>query len=195
MPEQTVLAGVIEFMARLGVYDVVLPFLLVFTIMYAILEKTKVLGTEKWNGEDIPRKNLNAMASFVVAFLVVASSQIVSIITEVSAKVVVLLVLVIFFLMLIGTFYGKEEEVKLENSWRTFFMVVLFIGIALIFADAIVLQDGTSVLEWLWGFIASFWTSAAAASVIFILLLIGFMYYITSGESTGGEADKGGKKE
>ena len=31
----------IDFFGQVGVYDVILPFLLVFTIMFAILEKTK----------------------------------------------------------------------------------------------------------------------------------------------------------
>ena len=36
----------ILFLDKLGVYDVVLPFLLVFTTLYAILEKSKIFGTE-----------------------------------------------------------------------------------------------------------------------------------------------------
>ena len=40
--------GAIAFMDKLGVYDVVLPFLLVFTLIYAFLEKTKVFGVETY---------------------------------------------------------------------------------------------------------------------------------------------------
>jgi hypothetical protein len=190
MPEQSVLAGVIEFMGRIGIYDVVLPFLLVFTIMFAILEKTKVLGTEKWDGEDLPRKNLNAMAAFTVSFLVVASSKLVEIITAISAKVIILLALAVFFLMLVGTFYGKDEEVKLEGGWKSFFMGLMFFGMVVIFLDTVTFEGGQTILEWLWEFLLSFWTSAAAASIIFILLLIGFMYYITNPPST---TSSGGK--
>src|SRR3989344_4299236 len=118
MAETTVLGGVIAFFVRLGIYDVVLPFLLVFTIMYAVLEKSKILGTEKFGDDTITRKNLNAMTAFVVAFLVVASSKLVEIITAISAKLVVLLALLVFFLLLVGTFYGQDEEVKLEKGWR-----------------------------------------------------------------------------
>ena len=42
---------VIEFFDSIGLFDVVLPFLLVFTIVFAILEKTKVLGTEDIEGK------------------------------------------------------------------------------------------------------------------------------------------------
>ena len=37
----------IIFFEELGVYDVILPFLLVFCIVFAILEKSKIFGTEK----------------------------------------------------------------------------------------------------------------------------------------------------
>ena len=41
----------IQFLDRLGVYEVLLPFLLIFTLVFAILEKTRLLGVE--NVEDL----------------------------------------------------------------------------------------------------------------------------------------------
>ena len=68
---ETVLGGVLGFFRELGVYDVLLPFILVFTITFAILERTKLFGTEKDSKNvDHTKKNLNAMVAFVVAFLV-----------------------------------------------------------------------------------------------------------------------------
>jgi len=70
----------------IGVFDVVLPFLLVFVIFYAALQKTKVLGSKKsmdeYNKEtDSTKKSVlysqatgkkfNAVVSLVVALLVV----------------------------------------------------------------------------------------------------------------------------
>ena len=37
----------INFLVKLGVYDIILPFLLVFVLVFALLEKTKILGTDK----------------------------------------------------------------------------------------------------------------------------------------------------
>ena len=82
---------VIEFFQDIGLYDVVLPFLLVFTIVFAILEKTRVFGTEKIEGNEYTKKNLNAVTAFVIAFFVVASSKLVEIITTVSSYTVILL--------------------------------------------------------------------------------------------------------
>ena len=62
------LRWVINFFGELGIYDVVLPFLLVFTIVFAILEKTKVFGMEEIDGKKYTRKNINAIVAFVVSF-------------------------------------------------------------------------------------------------------------------------------
>ena len=43
MAEASTFREIILFFDEVGVYDVILPFLLVFTIVYAIFEKTKIL--------------------------------------------------------------------------------------------------------------------------------------------------------
>lgn len=182
--EDTILGGAIIFLNKIGVYDIVLPFLLVFTIIFAILEKTQIFGTEKIQGKEVTKKGLDAMVAFVMAFFVVASSQIVEIITDVSAQVVVLLLSIIFFLILIGTFFKKEEQTALEGKWRTFFMVILFIGITLIFLNAIK-TDGTSWLEYGIGFFIEYASTAAMASVILIAFIILFIVWITKEPAKG----------
>src|SRR3989344_8286450 len=102
----------IDFFGKIGIYDVILPFLLVFTIVFAILEKTAIFGREKpkEGTEEITRKNLNAMAAFVMAFFVVASSRLVGIVTEVSANAVILLMASVLFLILVGSFHQEKKE-------------------------------------------------------------------------------------
>ena len=111
----TAFREVLEFFERLGIYDVILPFLLVFTLVFAIFERTKVLGTEKLDGEETSKKNLNAMTSFVIAFLVVASAQMVSIINSALPKIVILLFLGVFFLLLIPHLVLYESS----GYWKT----------------------------------------------------------------------------
>ncbi|MEM4282162.1 MAG: hypothetical protein QW559_02170 [Candidatus Woesearchaeota archaeon] len=180
----TVLGNVIEFFNRIGIYDVVLPFLLVFTIVFAIFERTKVLGTEKIDGEVVTKKNLNAMAAFVIAFFVVASGQVVETITKVSANMVVLLFLVIFFLMLVGTLYKEGEFVEkgLEGWPRNVFIIVLTLGIILVFLDGIKAADGRSWLQVATDYLQLNWSSPAVASVVLILLVIFIINWLTKGK-------------
>src|SRR3989344_4546923 len=134
---------IIDFFATIGVFDVVLPFLLVFTVVFALLDRTKVFGMEKVEGKDYTKKNLNAAAAFVISFLVVASSELVEVITKVSSQFVVILFLIVLFLLLVGSFFKEEPHAFFleKGGWRTAFMIIVFIGLAFIFLDALGWMD------------------------------------------------------
>ncbi len=170
----SVFRGVIEFFVRLGVYDIVLPFLLVFTVVFAILEKTRVFGVEKTKEGEFTKKNLNSMTAFVTAFLVVASSRLVAIINETMANMVLLLMMSVCFLILIGSFMKETKEgVFLEGGWAKLFMVIMFIGLVLIFMNA---------LDWLeptWGYIYTHYDSTVMASLLLIAGIVAFIYFLT----------------
>lgn len=170
--------GMISFLGNIGIYDVVLPFLLVFTIVYAILEKTQILGVDKYQGQDYTKKQLNAIIAFVISFLVIASTRLVALINEAMANIVVLLLLSVMFLLLIGSFYKEDEDVFLGGKWRTFFTWMMFVGIILIFLHAVRTNDNQSWLEWFWDFIENNWKNEWVASLIFIIVVIVFIAYI-----------------
>ena len=179
MAEASTFRGVLDFFETIGLYDVVLPFILVFTIVFAILEKTKVLGMEKIGDKEYTRKNLNAMVAFVIAFLVVASSQLVQIITTVSSQIVILLLLSVLFLLLVGSFYKDAEGGYLKGGWQTFFMFLMFIGIVLIFLGAIKNEAGDSWLDIFWNYIANNGQGGnAIGAIILLVVLVLFMVYI-----------------
>ncbi|MEM4756043.1 MAG: hypothetical protein QW594_02830 [Candidatus Woesearchaeota archaeon] len=170
----------IIFFDKLGIYDVVLPFLLVFSVVYAILDKTRVFGTEQVGDKKTPKRNINAMVAFVTAFFVVASTKLVAAISQAMANVVLVLLLIVMFLMLIGAFFKDGEAVYLkEGAWRTTFMVVVLILIILIFLHAIPTDDGSNWLFVFWGWLQTYWDSTAIASIILLIVLIALLLYIT----------------
>ncbi len=181
MVQESVFRGVITFMGKIGVYDVILPFLLVFTIMFAILEKTKVLGVEKIDGRETTKKNLNSIVAFVISFLVIASTKLVAVISEVMANIVLLLILAISFILLVGVFFGsKEFTLESYPGWTKFFMVLMFLGIVVIFLNA---------LDWLKYIMALFiyWDAEWASSIILMIIVIVFIWFITK-EPKGSKA-------
>ena len=129
------LEGFIQALDRWGVADIMLPFLLIFVIIYAILQKTKILGDSK--------KNLNVIVAVVVGLLVVIphatgkfprNADPVVIINDSIPQVSIVLVAVIFLLILLGVF--GQEQVFLGLSmpgWIAFFS---FIVIVIIFGGA-----------------------------------------------------------
>lgn len=175
---------VLVFFDKIGLFDVVLPFLLVFTIVFAILEKTKVLGTEDIEGKKYTKKNLNAMASFVMAFLVVASSKLVETIVKVSSNAVVVLFLSVLFLLLVGSFYKEGEPVYLEGGWKIVFMIIVFIAIIGIFLDAIKTADGRTWLERLGDFTGS-GGDELAGSILLLAIVVLFVVYAVKEPSKG----------
>ncbi len=175
----------LTFFHDLGVYDVILPFLLVFAIVFAILEKTKVLGVEEIDNRKYTKKNLNSLVAFVIGFFVIASSRLVETITEVSANMVVLLMLIVFFLLLIGTFYKEGEMVALtEGPWRYIWMIIMFVGIVAIFLWGIKKEDGQPWLEWFWEYIRDNYESTAVASIIMMVIFIGILYFLVAYDGT-----------
>lgn len=182
-PEPSVFRGTLAFFDRLGVYDVVLPFLLIFTLVYAILEKTKIFGTEKIDGRELSRKNLNGMIAFVMAFFVVASTRLVALINEVLANTVLLLLLSICFLMLAGSFHSGKEEFFLTKNWRNFFMILMFVGIVLIFLNA---------LGWLQIIYTSLFfqfDTVIVSSIVFVLIIVLFIFYVTKSPKESKDKD------
>ena len=169
---------ILVFFDKIGVYDVILPFLLVFTLVFAILEKTKVFGMEDVGGKKMTRKNINAMVAFSISFFVIASSELVEIITTVSSWMVILLMLSVLFLILVGSFWKEGEGVFLEKGWNSLFMVIMFVGIIVIFLEAIKTKDGKPWLEYLLQYVVENFTSTAVASIILVLVVIGFMWFI-----------------
>tara|TARA_Y100000310_G_scaffold277305_1_gene294955 strand:- start:31 stop:585 length:555 start_codon:yes stop_codon:yes gene_type:complete len=171
---------IINFFANIGVFDVVLPFLLVFTIVFALLERTKVFGMEKIEGKEYTKKNLNSAAAFVIAFLVVASSELVEVITEVSSKFVVLLFLIVLFLLLVGSFFKEEPHgVFLEGGWKTAFMVVVFLVLVFIFLDALNLTQD------IFDFLSGTNRGEFVGSALLLVLIILFIVYVTQEKQLG----------
>ncbi|MBS3125055.1 hypothetical protein J4211_02265 [Candidatus Woesearchaeota archaeon] len=179
----TVLGNVLDFFRQLGVYDVLLPFILTFTIMFAILERSALFGKEGPKDKEVTKKNLNAMVAFVTAFLVVASSKLVAVITKVSSEIIVLLLVLVFFLMMIGTFYSKAEIDKGEwlkegSWWRTGFMVFVAISIIFIFMDALKADNGQTWLEVFWDWLSQFATNTGVAAIVLIIVLLLIIYIV-----------------
>ncbi len=188
MVQETVFRQTLTFLDKIGVYDVILPFLLVFTIMFAILEKTRVLGEDKIKkGEHeykYSKKNLNSIVAFVIAFFVIASTRLVALINEAMANVVVLALVAVSVLMLIGVFFGKEGFDLSHEDWKDswtlwFFTAFMILGVLLIFCHAVPLESGESLLEWFYDFMLDNWDDEAVSAIILLGLIALFMWGIT----------------
>lgn len=99
---------------NLGVLDVIIPFILVFTIVFAVLQKTKILGDE--NGK--PRKNFNAVIALVMSLAVIIphvmgtypdGADVVTIMNNALPNVSAVMIAVLMLLLIIGVFGSNIE--------------------------------------------------------------------------------------
>ncbi len=179
------LEGALEFLESFGFFNVVIPFLLVFTLVFAILEKTKILGTEE-DGKT-PKKNLNAMISFVFALLVVATKEVVIAIRGSLPQVALILVIIFCFLLLAGSFMKSGEFSFEENpGWKAFLTVTMFIAVILVFLNAVKTESGYSWLQIMVSAIGARWLGSEAWAFILVLaIIIGSILFITLPKKRG----------
>lgn len=171
----------IIFLQEFGFFDVVLPFLLVFTIVFAILEKTKIFGTE---GDDKkPKKNLNSMVAFVISFFVIATKQIVTAIQVSLPQVVMVLIVIFAIMMLVGSLFSGEKEFAFEGKGAVFFGIVAGAGVFLIFMNAF------GWLKPIIDYLTKYWNDTLVVSLIFLIIIIGTILYIVG--VGGGSGKKG----
>ena len=168
------LENAITFLDNFGLFDVVLPFLLVFTIIYAILEKSKILGTEETDGKTVPRRNVNSMVAFVVALFVVVTKEIVTAIQVSLPQIALLVIVLISFMMLAGTLTSGKDPFSFEDKkgWKIFLMLTLFIAILAIFLNSIDWLD--PILD----YIEDSWDQTFIVSLIFMGIIIGVIFYV-----------------
>lgn len=102
----------------------VYPFLLVFFIVFAVLEKTKVLGADK--------KQLNALMAFVIGLVFVGAVFPKIIVANLILFLTVALVIMFVVLLLWGFVASGEKGFEVGKGLKIALMVI--IGIAVIVA-------------------------------------------------------------
>ena len=129
------LEGFFRTLERWGLTDVLLPFLLIFVIIFAVLQKTKILGESK--------KNLNVVIAVIVGLLVVvphitgrfpANADPVLIINNALPQFSIVIVAVIFLLILIGVF--GQDYVMLGVTMPGWITLISLVVVILIFGGS-----------------------------------------------------------
>jgi hypothetical protein len=139
--------------------DYILPFLLIFALVFGVLEKTKLLGEGK--------KQLNAIISFVMAMTFVSVLFPKQIVSNMVLFLTVSLVIVLVFLMLYGFVAAdKKEGLKVEGWMKWIFGILAGVAtiIAVIWASGIQLE----ALSLLFG---QSWSKAFWSNFFFILVV------------------------
>lgn len=118
-----------------GVRDVILPFILIFTIFFAVLQKIELFGTGS--------KKYNLAISLAISLLVIIphvtgayppNADIVSIINNSIPEVALLVITVVMLLLMLGLGIGEAPFKRVAAGWVA---VAAAIIVVLIFGSAI----------------------------------------------------------
>lgn len=164
-----------------GVMDFLLPFILVFTIIFAVMQRTKILGD---------KKNYNVVVALVMALLFVVPHitgfyplgyDPVDVMNNALPSISLLAVAAIMLLLLMGIF-GTDFSNKAAP-----FIAVLSIGF-------VIYIFGSSLALWTGPYDTFGWWTSEVTELIIILLVFGLIvWFITreeSDKSRGGEMMK-----
>ena len=134
---------------QMGFTDVFLPFILIFTIIFAVLQKIELFGAGK-------SRKFNSIISLALAIGVVIphslnkyppGTDVVQILNTALPNVSLFVVAIVFLLVVVGMFGGKTNW---NNSWAG--GIVTFIAVAVlifIFGNAAGWWESTGVYYWL----------------------------------------------
>jgi hypothetical protein len=161
-----------------GIMDFLLPFLLVFTIIFAVMQKTKILGE---------KKNFNVIIALVLALIFVVPHVVgsyplgydpVQVMNESLPSIALVAVASIMLLILMGVF-GAD----FSKSAAPIIAIAAIGFVAYIFGSALSVWTGPSdIFYW--------WTPEVTELLIIILIFGLIVYFIVkepSDKSKGGE--------
>lgn len=164
-----------------GLTDVMLPFLLIFVVIFALMAKTRILGEDK--------KKYNLVVALVIALLVVIphvlnvyppNGDIVEIMNQSLPQVSIIAVAVIMLLILIGLFGGEAKW--MGSSLSGWIAIVAFIIILIIFG-------GAAGWWYNWSWFYDFFGAETVAIIIMILIFAIIVWWVTRGEGKEKEAN------
>lgn len=181
------LENMVQSLESYGVSDVLLPFILVFTIVYAVMQKTKLLGDGK--------KQFNVIISLVLAFSVVIphvlgkyprNADIVDIMNKALPQVSIVIVAIVMVLIILGVF---GTNINLAGATLGgWFALIAILSVIFIFGSA----AGWGWLQF--GFLRRI--DSDLKNLIVIILVFGVIIHFitkeTPGDKTEGFFRKGG---
>lgn len=166
---------------NMGLSDIILPFLLIFSIVFAVLDRAKLFGEEK--------KNINVIVALVIALLVVVphvtggyppGGDVVEIMNNAIPQVSVVIVAIIMLLILIGVF-GVNVNIAGKSLGGVIAMVSA-VGILYIFGNAAGWFGGVNVPP-----VLGFLNDPDTQALLIVILMFGLIIWFV----TGDDGDKG----
>ena len=151
--------------------EAVLPFMLIFTIVYAILQKSQILGKEK--------KQIDALVGLVVGLITITFANAVGIISSLLPFLAVSIVLILVFLILVAMVSTGEKGIELHPGFKWTIAILSFISVVV--AGLVVTGAWDYLAYQFEGPGGSVWFT----NIVFLVLIAGAVILVFFGEKKG----------
>ncbi|MEK6846555.1 MAG: hypothetical protein AABY16_00120 [Nanoarchaeota archaeon] len=154
--------------------EAVLPFILVFTVVFAILQKSGILGKDK--------RQIDALVALVVGLITITFANAVGIINSLLPFLAVAIVMILVFLILVAM-VSHEGTAKWETGFKKTIIVMIFIAVIVV---GLVVTGVWDYLAYKFlGPVGSDWFT----NVVFIAIIVGAALLVFFGDKKH-EGDK-----
>lgn len=137
-----------------------LPFLLIFAIVFGVLEVTKIFGKEK--------KQLNAVVAFVIGLIFISFVYPKMVVENLVLFMTVAIIVVFITLLLWGFVIGGDAKLSEDTKWLKWVAgigIIIVVGVAVLWAMGIYDEATSFLFDRDWS--GEFWTN-----VVFIVVIV-----------------------
>jgi len=137
--------------------EVILPFLLVFVLVFAVLDRTKLLGDGK--------RQINAIISLVIALIFLGFARAVGIVIDLIPVVSVVLVIILVFYLMLGFIFSDAEGLKINKGMKIAGGIIVFL----------ILIISVLVVTGYWSTLLSFFSGGGSwvSTLIMVAVIVG----------------------
>jgi len=182
--------GIISLLKNFGFFDIILPFILIYALMFGILAKTQILGDPFEKENEARAKFVRSVISLIslsIAFLVVGAYNVVLRIQEFVPYAVLYILAVFILLVSMSAFYLPTGGKIKEDEFKTYRKVILVLSI-IIFSILTLVSFGIISIQSIQSGLESGFSNEIIGLIIIFGFIIFVVYWMTKGE-------KGEKKE
>ncbi|MEM4461099.1 MAG: hypothetical protein QW038_00540 [Nanopusillaceae archaeon] len=178
----SVYEAIISLLEKFGFFDIILPFILIYSIIYGILAKTQILGNP-FDQDPTKAKFVRSLISLIalsIAFLTVGAINIVAKLKIFVPYVVLYLVSIFLLIVSVAAFYLPSDRID-ENEYRKYRKVILAISI-IIFSILTLSSLGVIAVGSLQLGVTELFQSEIFILIIILLVIFLIVYWLTKGE-------------
>lgn len=109
-----------------GVYQYFLPFLLIFVVLFAILEKTYIFGK---NTDNSTKTNINVVVAIIISLFLIVQTDLILFMFSYLSRMALFIVMGIMFMLVVAMFFGNKDSKKFEGFGMTAGVIIAIVAL------------------------------------------------------------------